>query len=429
MERSLVEAAGGTNPTEATLFALAEFYRLTADPRGEEKAVDRLVRALPGRLDYRIRLADLQMANDHYEEAAATLDEVLHTQAEVPLHLILRRARIALHGENRAAASQFLSNHLAHQSVTRDGRGEILDFARDNYLDDLVERLLRDLPGQEDLPREQTAAPIELARFLHERGRREQALETLRLHVEAAGDVPLEKATRLSHISSVLKDLDQPDEALAAINEALDLFPDNHDFLSARADLYIGTGQVPEAIAQLEAIWHRLDDFDARAEIDQRLFSLLRGHYSTETLPAPDPGLLQNGKIQTLAQYHALAAAASRTGRGGDEPPPQELLEYCSSRVSDRAAVPRRIEIIQSMPLTAVGKIFRPALRQQITERVLSEHLGEAGLAAEVSTRIDTRKGLVAHVRVVGAGQLQQARELLEPYNLSIEFVAEVSNG
>ncbi len=107
----------------------------------------------------------------------------------------------------------------------------------------------------------------------------------------------------------------------------------------------------------------------------------------------------------------------------------QELLEYCSSRVSDRAAVPRRIEIIQSMPLTAVGKIFRPALRQQITERVLSEHLGEAGLAAEVSTRIDTRKGLVAHVRVVGAGQLQQARELLEPYNLSIEFVAEVSNG
>ncbi|NLT70458.1 MAG: hypothetical protein GXX91_07160, partial [Verrucomicrobiaceae bacterium] len=328
LERSLVDAASGTNPTEATLFAIAEFYRLTAHLQKEEKAVGDLVRALPGRLEYRIRLADIQMANDHYDEAAATLDEVLQAQAEVPLHLILRRARIAIHGENRAAASQFLSDFLGHQSVTRDGRREIIDFARDNYLDDLVERLLRDLPGEDDPPGEQTAAPIELARFLHERGRREQALETLRLHVAAAGDAPLEKATRLSHISSVLKDLDQPDEALAAIDEALDLFPDNHDFLSARADLYIGTGQVPEAISQLEAIWHRLDSFDARAEIDQRLFSLLRGHYSTETLPDPEPGLLQNGKIPTLAQYHALAAAASRTGRGGDEPPPKELLDY-----------------------------------------------------------------------------------------------------
>lgn len=328
LEQWLLDAVGETNPTEATLFALAEFYRLTADLTGEEKAVYHLVEALPDRLDYRIRLADIQMANDHYDEAATTLDEVLGSQAEVPLHLILRRARIALHGENREAASQLLGDYLAEQSVTRDEAREIIDFARDNYLDALVERLLRDLPGQDNSPREQTAAPIELARFLHERGRREQALETLRLHVAAAGEATLETVARLSHIATVLKDLDEPAEALSAINEALDLSSDNHDLLSARADLYVSTGRIPEAILQLEEIWHRLDDFDARAEIDQRLFSLLRGHYSTEALPPPDPGLLQNGKIQTLAQYHALAAAASRTGRSGDEPPPKELLDY-----------------------------------------------------------------------------------------------------
>jgi len=328
LEKELSSAVSGTNPTESSLFSLAEFYRLTADPEGEEAAVKRLVTALPGMLDYRIRLADIQMENDHYADAAATLDEVLKTRAEVPLHLLLRRARIALHGESREAAADLLSEYLSRQPVDRDGAREIIDFARSNYLDELVERLLREPRAEENLPREQAAAPIELARFLHERGRSEQALETLRRHVDEAGEATLEKATRLSHISTVLKDLDQPDEALTAIEEAIALAPDNLDYLTARADLYVSTGGVPQAIAQLEAIWQRLDNFDARAEIDQRLFSLLRGHYSTAAAAAPDPGVLQNGKIQTLAQYHAMAAAASRTGRSGDEPPPKELLDY-----------------------------------------------------------------------------------------------------
>jgi len=328
LETELTSAVSTTNPTEASLFSLAEFYRLTADPRGEEAAVKSLVTALPGVIDYRIRLADIQMANDHYAAAAATLDEVLKTSTEVPLHLILRRARIALHGENREAAAKLLSDHLGRQPVSRDGAREIIDFARSNYLDELVERLLREPAAEGNLPREQTAPPIELARFLHERGRREQAIETLRRHVDDAGDAPLEKATRLSQISAVLKDLDQPGEALAAIEEAIALAPDNLDYLTARADLYVSTKEVPQAITQLEAIWQRRDGYDARAEIDQRLFSLLRGHYSTATAPAPDAGVLQNGKIQTLAQYHAMAAAASRTGRSGDEPPPKELVDY-----------------------------------------------------------------------------------------------------
>ena len=328
LEKELTSAVSTANPTEASLFSLADFYRLTADPGGEEAAVKNLVTALPWVIDYRIRLADIQMANDHYEDAAATLDEVLKTSTAVPLHLILRRARIALHGENREAAAKLLSDYLGRQPVNRDGAREIIDFARSNYLDELVERLLREPAEGEKLPREQTAPPIDLARFLHERGRREQSIETLRRHVEEAGDATLEKAARLFQISAVLKDLDQTDEALAAIEEAIALAPDNLDYLTARADLYVNTGEVPQAITQLEAIWQRRDSFEARAEIDQRLFSLLRGHYSTATAPTADPGVLQNGKIQTLAQYHAMAAAASRTGRSGDEPPPKELVDY-----------------------------------------------------------------------------------------------------
>lgn len=340
LEKELKGAITGTNPTEEALYNLSEFYRLTADPAGEEEAVSLLVGRLPGDLDYRIRLTNIQMGNDHYEAAAATLDEVLKTQAEVPLHLMLMRARIALHGENREAAKKLISDFISRHPVDSNGTREIIDFARSHYLDELVERLLREPAGGEKENREQLAAPIELARFLHERGRKDQALETLRAYVAAAGEAALEKATRLFQISGVLKDLDQAGEALSAIDEAILLAPDNLDYRAARADLYISGKQIDKAVAELEAIWQRREGYTERSEIDQKLFSLLRGHYSTETVPTGDPGVLQNGKIQTLAQYHAIAAAASQASRSGDEPPPRELLSYYENIKATAASKP-----------------------------------------------------------------------------------------
>lgn len=328
LEKEIKDAVDETNPTEEALYNLSEFYRLTADPSGEEAAVRLLVQRLPADLDYRIRLSEIQMGNDHYEAAAATLDEVLKTQTEVPLHLMLMRARIALHGENREAATKLISDFISRHAVDSDGTREIIDFARTHYLDDLVERLLRDTKQDVKENREQLAAPIELARFLHERGKKAQALETLHTYVTGAGEATLEKSTRLFQIATVLKDLDQPGEALSAIDEAITLAPDNLDYRSARADLYIITKEIDKSVAELEVIWQRREGYAERSEIDQKLFSLLRGHYSTEVVPTGDPGVLQNGKIQTLAQYQAIAAAASQSSRSGDEPPPRELLTY-----------------------------------------------------------------------------------------------------
>jgi fatty-acyl-CoA synthase len=100
-----------------------------------------------------------------------------------------------------------------------------------------------------------------------------------------------------------------------------------------------------------------------------------------------------------------------------------DLLEYCKKHISERAAVPRRIEIIDAMPLTAVGKIFRPALRQRITETVLQEHLSSAGLAAEISTHLDKKKGLTALIKLADPGRRNEADELLAPYALIFEFI------
>jgi len=328
LKEKLKAAVDAANPTEQSLFDLAEFHRLTANPSGEEEAVSLLVRRLPGDLDYRIRLSEIQMRNDHYDAAAATLDELLGSQEDAPLHLVLLRARIALHGESREAATGLLSKYLSRHSLDADGTRRIIDFARENYLDDLVERLLREPAGNAGGNREQIPAPIELARFLHERGRKAQAVETLKAHVASAEGTPLEKASRLFQIANVLRDLDQPSEALAAIDEAIAIAPDQVDYLTARVDLYVDSSEIEKAIDQLEVIWEKKEGFEERSDVDQRLFSLLRGHYSSGVKPETDLNVLQGGNVQSLSEYRRLAAAASQVSRSGDEPPPRELLDY-----------------------------------------------------------------------------------------------------
>lgn len=330
LEATLAKETAAENPTERALHDLAEYHRLTADAVKEEEAVARLAERIPGDPDHRIRLAELQMRNDRYEAAAATLDALIAGGSGAPLDLILRRALVDLQAKGREAAATRLGALLDEGKLDAAGRREVLDFARTHYLDGLVERLLRD-PAivARDSP-DETAAPIELARFLHERGRSDQAIATLREYVAGATSSTLEKAARLHQIGSVFDDLGLEKEALTAFDEAIALAPENLEYQSSRADLYIGLKDVDKAIAQLESIREGQPDLESRAEVDQRLFSLIRGHYATQAEKADDGlSVLQQGGIQNLAEYRRAAAAANQAAtRSGDEPPPAELMAY-----------------------------------------------------------------------------------------------------
>lgn len=328
LEAMLAGRVRDENPTEQSLFDLAEFYRLTADPEKEEKTTARLVALLPSDLDYRLRLTRIQMRNDRYEAAAETLETALTDQSSIPLHLILLRARIALNDEDRVLAREIVEDYIEEQSPDKDEVGEIVAFARENYLDELVEKLLRDSFDDAVASTNGASAPAELARFLDERGRTKQALEALESFVEGAGESTIERSRRLYQVSIVLRELDQVEQALDYIEEAIELTPDKQEYLTTRADLLVESGQIDQAVALLESLWQEEEIYEERADLDQRLFSLLRGHYSTEPQMTSDESVLQNGRIQSLAQYRRLAAAASQIGRSGDEPPPAELLEY-----------------------------------------------------------------------------------------------------
>lgn len=332
LEEALAEAATGEHPAERALRDLAEFHRLTADPAKEEAVVARLVGRLPGDPGHRIRLAELQMRNDRYAAAAATLDALLEAEAAPPLDLVLRRALVDLHAEGREAASARLAARLDAGGVAAAGRRSILDFARTHYLDDLVERLLGDPALVSGDSPEEASSALELARFLHERGRADQAAATLRRYVSAES-TPHAKADRLHQAGIVFKELGMAEESLAALDEAISLAPSNLDYQSSRVDLYVSTKAIGKALAALEAIREAGEGLEARAETDQRIFSLIRGHYATAA-ETQDDSVLKQGEIRSLAEYRRLAAAASRAasrGGGGDEPPPRELTDYYES--------------------------------------------------------------------------------------------------
>jgi len=327
LEAALLAHTEQENAGEKALFDLAEFYRLTANLEEEESGLARLVEILPKQLEYRIRLTELQMRNDHYDLAAATLDEVLTRDSNPPLHLILLRSEIALRGESREAAADRLGRHLDSHSVSNDERAEVLAFARTHYLDDLVERLLKKDAMEADL--KSGNAPLDLARFLHERGRTKEARTVLDEYVDAADEASLERGRRLQETVLIFRDLDEEEAAIAAIEEALKITPDNDRVLLARAEILVDQKEIEAAVKQYEMIWALRETYPDRADIDQRIFSLMRGHYS---IAGPVPGssslLNSKGEIRTNAEFRRLALAASQAGRSADEPPPQELLKY-----------------------------------------------------------------------------------------------------
>ncbi|SLN50296.1 Long-chain-fatty-acid--CoA ligase [Roseivivax jejudonensis] len=81
-----------------------------------------------------------------------------------------------------------------------------------------------------------------------------------------------------------------------------------------------------------------------------------------------------------------------------------ELMAHCKTHVHERAAQPKHLTILDELPKTAVGKVFKPDLRKHAITRVYNDALEKAGSAARVVSVIDDKtRGLVAQIVPNGA--------------------------
>ncbi|MGH1372378.1 MAG: acyl-CoA synthetase [Cellvibrionaceae bacterium] len=99
-----------------------------------------------------------------------------------------------------------------------------------------------------------------------------------------------------------------------------------------------------------------------------------------------------------------------------------ELMRFAQEHIHERAAVPKEIIVIDAMPLTAVGKIFKPDLRNAITEVVVQEELQKLkASAAEVSVIVDKKFGQSVSVLLDDAEKAQALAEALGQYSFKSE--------
>ena len=106
---------------------------------------------------------------------------------------------------------------------------------------------------------------------------------------------------------------------------------------------------------------------------------------------------------------------------------PEELQAFARERVAERAAAPAEVRVLAQMPLTAVGKIFKPALREIAAKDALEQAiaaLGTPGVSVEVAAH--PKHGALATVRA-GAPLAPAAeaalRELLGRFQIKTEVV------
>jgi fatty-acyl-CoA synthase len=142
-------------------------------------------------------------------------------------------------------------------------------------------------------------------------------------------------------------------------------------------------------------------------------------------------------QIEEALQAHpavAMAAAvASPDAHAGEVPvayvqlnagmrcSAEELLQFATGRIHERAAVPKRIEVVDNLPLTPVGKIFKPALVKRevlLTIQHEAELEGILGITVDVSQ--DAQRGLVARIT---AGEYRERLEnKLGKFTFAIEW-------
>lgn len=87
----------------------------------------------------------------------------------------------------------------------------------------------------------------------------------------------------------------------------------------------------------------------------------------------------------------------------GGEASVEELLKFVTDKVTERAAIPKHLEILSELPKTAVGKVFKPDLRKMAIKRIYTAAAMDAQLPVTIlEVREVKSRGLVAVLEKTG---------------------------
>ena len=100
----------------------------------------------------------------------------------------------------------------------------------------------------------------------------------------------------------------------------------------------------------------------------------------------------------------------------GMEVSAEEIKAFAAEHVGERAARPVHVTLMDELPKTAVGKVFKPELRQEAITRVLTEALEKAGAPGSVTVQKDKLKGLIAVIEPSDGISEEQIGDVLDKF-------------
>jgi fatty-acyl-CoA synthase len=148
-----------------------------------------------------------------------------------------------------------------------------------------------------------------------------------------------------------------------------------------------------------------------------------------------DPGLIE-GVLLRHPDVLMAAAVGEPDAYAGELPvvfvslkpgataSPEDLLTFAAPLIAERPAVPKRIHIVPAIPMTAVGKVYKPALRAHAARLGLQAQLAQRQLDARVRVEVDeVASGMTVRFIVADAEADAAIRELMQPFALSFSVV------
>ena len=191
-----------------------------------------------------------------------------------------------------------------------------------------------------------------------------------------------------------------------------------NDRIFAGPEKYLRTGDLGRIDAD-GYIWitGRAKDLIIRGghNIDPALIEeALAGHPDVAFVGAIGQPDAHSGEV--ACAYVELKTGATVTG--------EDLRKYAEDRITERAAIPKHVEVLDELPKTAVGKVFKPDLRKRAIARVYGRALAGAGIPAEVEVVEDATRGLVARVHPANGADPARIGEVLGTFPRPWEMAA-----
>ena len=116
---------------------------------------------------------------------------------------------------------------------------------------------------------------------------------------------------------------------------------------------------------------------------------IIRGGHNIDPATIED-ALLEHPNVTGAASvgrpdpHSGEVPVAFVTVAAGSELAAEELEGWAAGRVPERAAAPKHVEIVEEIPLTSVGKTYKPELRRRAAEQAARDALAETGLSDRV---------------------------------------------